>query len=92
MSQFHINYTHSLLRHNLAMLQEQLDGYLHGKERKQNLASKLTFPEKEEEKQKKYSVRAPSNRCPRGSNSYIDFKQMRNDKQFSPILLTQILY
>lgn len=75
------------------MLLEQLDGCLHGKERKQNLASKLTFLGEEEEKQKQYSVKEPlQTDVIREANSYGNFKQMRNGKQLSSMLLTQIPY
>lgn len=48
------------------------------KREKQNLASKLPFLGEEEEKEKKYSLRAPSNRYYQGSKAL--WKVQTNEK------------
>lgn len=76
-----------LLRHNPSLLLEQLSGSLQGKRVKQNVASTLTLLGKEEESRNSTVKEPLETDVIREAKGPGSFKQVRNDKQSSSMLL-----
>lgn len=76
-----------LLRHNPSLLLEQLSGSLQGKRVKQNVASTLTLLGKEEESRNSTVKEPLETHVIREAKGPGSFKQVRNDKQSSSMLL-----